>query len=67
MSAEENKTIVHRYIEEVVNKGSMAVADELIATNVVLHIAGLPEPIRADLTLSSQLSPASALPSLTYT
>jgi steroid delta-isomerase-like uncharacterized protein len=43
MSVEENKAIVRRFFEEVWNKGKLAVADEVLAPNVVLHIPGHPE------------------------
>ncbi|MBM3134581.1 MAG: ester cyclase [Chloroflexi bacterium] len=41
MSTEENKAIVRRWVEECYNKGNLAVADELIATNYVNHSAPL--------------------------
>ena len=37
MSVEENKAIVHRIMEEIFNKGNVAAADELIASNFVDH------------------------------
>jgi steroid delta-isomerase-like uncharacterized protein len=37
MSAEENKAIVRRFYEEVWGKRNLAVADELLDANVVLH------------------------------
>jgi steroid delta-isomerase-like uncharacterized protein len=37
MSAEENKAIVRRFYEEIWNKGDMAAADELIATDIIDH------------------------------
>jgi len=37
MSAEENKAKVRRLIEEFINKGNLAVADEIFATNFVNH------------------------------
>ena len=37
MSVEENKAIVRRLWEEVINKGNMAVVDELVATNYIDH------------------------------
>jgi predicted ester cyclase len=37
MSAEENKAKVRRLIEEFINKGDLAVADEIFATNFVNH------------------------------
>ncbi len=40
MSVEENKAIASRYLEELMNKGNLAVVDELYATNFVAH--GLP-------------------------
>ncbi len=39
MSLEENKAIERRFIEEVVNKGELAVIDELCAANFVDHSA----------------------------
>jgi steroid delta-isomerase-like uncharacterized protein len=35
--SERNKAIVRRYIDEVWNKGNMAVVDELVAANAVDH------------------------------
>ena len=37
MSTEENKANVRRVIEEVFNKGNLAAADELVATNYIYH------------------------------
>lgn len=37
MSAKENKVIVLRFINEAYNKRNLAVGDESLATNVVLH------------------------------
>ncbi len=37
MSTEENKALVRRFIEEVWSKANLAVIDELLATNFVLH------------------------------
>ncbi len=39
MSLEENKAIELRFLEEVVNKGNLAVIDELCAANFVDHDA----------------------------
>ncbi len=39
MSLEENKAIELRFFEEVVNKGNLAVIDELLAANFVDHSA----------------------------
>ncbi len=43
MSTETNKAVVRRFFEEVWNRGNLAVADEVLAPNVVLHIPGQPE------------------------
>jgi predicted ester cyclase len=40
MSTEENKANLHRTIEEVFNKGNLAIVDELINTNSVLYLPG---------------------------
>jgi len=37
MSVEQNKAIVRRFVEEVPNKGNMAVADELLSPHYVGH------------------------------
>jgi steroid delta-isomerase-like uncharacterized protein len=37
MSTEENKAIVRRFLEEVVNKGNQTVADELVASDFIDH------------------------------
>jgi steroid delta-isomerase-like uncharacterized protein len=43
-AAEQNKVICRRFLEEVVNKGNQAVADELIGTDFIDHnpLPGLP-------------------------
>jgi steroid delta-isomerase-like uncharacterized protein len=42
MSTEENKAIVRRFLEELVSTGDPALADELLASNYVLHFGGNP-------------------------
>jgi predicted ester cyclase len=37
MSVEENKALTRRLVEEVWNKGNLAVADELLAAGYVFH------------------------------
>lgn len=37
MSVEKNKSLIRRFYEEVANKGNMAVVDELIADEYVVH------------------------------
>lgn len=49
MLTEENKDIVRREIEEIWNKGNMAVADEFLATNFVYHDpCGTPETLNLE-------------------
>jgi len=40
---EKNKALVMRYCEEVWNKGDMAVADEIIASDFIYHVDTAPE------------------------
>lgn len=40
MSTEENKAVVRRYLEEIVNQGNLEVADEIFARDYVNHSAG---------------------------
>jgi steroid delta-isomerase-like uncharacterized protein len=44
MSAEENKAVVRRWVEEAYNKGNVAVADAIYAPDYVLH--DLTAPVR---------------------
>jgi steroid delta-isomerase-like uncharacterized protein len=46
MSAEENKAVVHRYIEEAFNRGNLDVVDEMIATDGVHYANVWDEPLR---------------------
>ena len=43
MSTEDNKTLVRRLIEEVWNRGNLAVFDELSAPDFLFHDPGLPQ------------------------
>ena len=43
MSTEENKALVRRSIDEVVNQGNLAVADEVCAGNYIHRAPGSPE------------------------
>ena len=45
MSVEENKTLVRHFIEAF-NTGNLAIVDEIVATDFVLHDTFLPEEIR---------------------
>ncbi len=46
MSAEENKALARRVIEEMFNKGNLDIADELIAPEYVDHDPAMPEDVR---------------------
>jgi len=37
MSTEENKALIRRFVEEIVNKGNIALIDELVAANYIDH------------------------------
>ena len=39
MSAEENKALVRRFVEEFWNEGNTATADELMATDAAIHMS----------------------------
>jgi predicted ester cyclase len=40
MGTEENKAIVRRYLEEIINRGRLEVAEEIIAVDYINHTAG---------------------------
>jgi len=46
MSAEENKAMVRRYVDEVWNKGNLGIIDELFSPDWVEHDADRPEELR---------------------
>jgi steroid delta-isomerase-like uncharacterized protein len=46
VSAEENKALARRLIEEMFNRGNLEAADELFAPDYVNHDPGSPEEIR---------------------
>ena len=45
-SPEANKSVVGRYFDEIMNKGDLAVIDELMAPDFAFHIPTLPDPMR---------------------
>jgi steroid delta-isomerase-like uncharacterized protein len=48
MLAEENKAIIHRYIEEAWNKGNVNIIDQLMAENYARHMAGSEPPLNRE-------------------
>jgi steroid delta-isomerase-like uncharacterized protein len=48
MSAEENKAIIRRYIEEAWNKGNVNIIDQLMAENYARHMAGSEPPLNRE-------------------
>jgi len=46
MSAEENKALARRVLEEIFNNGNLDLADELIAPDYVDHDPAMPDDIR---------------------
>jgi steroid delta-isomerase-like uncharacterized protein len=45
MSTDATKALYRRWFEEVVNGGNLALADELLAPDYVLHFPGFPAPV----------------------
>jgi len=45
MTAEQNKALIRRWVEEGWNKGNLAVVDEVYAPNVVQHDPNSPLPV----------------------
>ena len=48
MSTEDNKLLVRRYVEQILNRGNMAVADELLAPNYKRYISPSAVPLTVD-------------------
>ena len=46
MSEEKNKALVRRELEEIFNEGKLKLADELLASDYIVHDCALPEPVR---------------------
>ncbi len=40
-----SRAIVHRFFDEVLGRGDLAVLDEILAPGYVAHVVGLPRPI----------------------
>jgi steroid delta-isomerase-like uncharacterized protein len=46
MSVEEKKVFLHRWVDEVWNKGNLALVDEYVSDEYVYHEPSLPQPLR---------------------
>jgi steroid delta-isomerase-like uncharacterized protein len=46
MSAEQNKSVVRRWLDELFNKGNLSVNDEMLVPNYINHDPNLPEENR---------------------
>lgn len=68
MSAEENKALARRFIEECFNKGNLNVVDELTAANWVGHDSSVPGGINGAAAMKQFISMyRTAFPDLTIT
>jgi steroid delta-isomerase-like uncharacterized protein len=66
MSTEDNKTVVHQFLEELFNKRNLAIVDALCATNIVNHGLG-PEASGIEGTRRSAAMYLAAFPDLHFT
>ena len=48
MSKERNKAVIRRFIEEALNRRNLAVADEVLAEDYVLHVPPNPDVVGRD-------------------
>jgi steroid delta-isomerase-like uncharacterized protein len=46
MSAQENKTLVRRFLQDVIERQDLRVADTVQSADYTLHMPGLPGPVR---------------------
>jgi steroid delta-isomerase-like uncharacterized protein len=68
MSSEQNTAIVRRWVAEAWNKGNLAVADGLYASDYALHDPALPVPVRgADGIKGLVAMYRTAMPDLNFT
>ena len=67
MSVEQNKTIVRRFFDEVLNQKNLGVADELCAENYVLNVPPNPEILGTEGLKQFLNTLFTALPDVHYT
>jgi hypothetical protein len=66
MSAEENKGVARRFMDEVYNKGNVDFIDEVVASNLVVHDPTSPEGMSSDVGVPSSSSRCTVTPSPTF-
>src|SRR5437868_3339648 len=66
MSAEENEAVVRRFIDEL-NKGNLAIGEELLAEDVQRYIPGNPKPVGRATSQKVEASFLEAFPDLQST
>ena len=62
MSTEQNKLVVRRFIEDVLDGGNTDLILELFAPDCVIRFAHLPEPYVGNATYAAALAPGAANP-----
>ena len=68
MSTENNKALVRRATEEAINRGNLALLDELVSSDFVLHDPNYPQPVRGAEGLKQYFQTfRSAFPDLHFT
>jgi steroid delta-isomerase-like uncharacterized protein len=68
MSTENNKALVRRATEEAINGGNLALLDELVSSDFVLHDPNYPQPVRGAEGLKQYFQTfRSAFPDLHFT
>jgi steroid delta-isomerase-like uncharacterized protein len=67
MGSEENKAIVRRFVEEIVNEGDLAAADDLFASGFILHFPGLTDMEGSDVFKDVPTAIRTAFPDLVET
>ena len=68
MSTENNKALVRRVYEETMNQGNLALLDELVSSDFVLHDPNYPQPVRGAEGLKQYFQTfRSAFPDLHFT
>ena len=60
MSAEQNKAVVRRFIEDVLDNGQTDLILELFAPDCLIHFAHLPEPHRGNAAYAAALARVTA-------